>query len=159
WHGMTNGDAHLAHFYAEYARSYGHLPNTVFYVICDLRRSAAEQIDAIHFELTLLETRLAQAAYDAQAHWNAHIAALQARRQQILENRDNWLPYAIDVRLTATLGQRTGPGLGLVLQHTEGVDETHMLMRLTAKPEQRHAARSRFEAALRQFEGTLQQGG
>ena len=159
WHGMTNGDAHLAHFYAEYARSYGHLPNTVFYVICDLRRSAAEQIDAIHFELTLLETRLAQAAYDAQAHWNAHIAALQARRQQILENRDNWLPYAIDVRLTATLGQRTGPGLGLVLQHTEGVDETHMLMRLTAKPEQRHAARSRFEVARKQFEGTLQQGG
>lgn len=152
WHDMADGEARLAHFYAEYARSYGHLPNTVFYVICDLRRPAAAKIDAINFELSLLEARLLHATRDEQARWSAHIAALHAERQQVLETRGNWTPYAIDVRQTVTLGQRTGPRLGLVLEHTEGVDEKCVLMRLTARPEQRHAARVRFE-------GGLQQGG
>ncbi|TMS57011.1 hypothetical protein MW7_013665 [Imbroritus primus] len=154
WHDMADGKARLEHFYTEYERSYADLPNVVFYVICDLRRPAARKIDNINGQLALLEARLArqagQAAADAteQAALSARIAVLQQQRQQILETRSNWTPYAIDVRQTVTGGQRTGPGVGLVLQHTAGVDATHVLMRLTAKPEDRHAGRVRFEAAL-----------
>jgi hypothetical protein len=148
WHGMANGQARLDYFYAEYQRSYGHLPNTVFYLIRDLRAPAARRIDALSSQIARIEAHGTRAPTHERIIWQARLFRLERERQQILEERSNWTPYAIDVRQNVTLERRHGVHLGVVAQHLEGVEATHMLMRLTAKPEQRHAARVRFEEGL-----------
>ncbi len=148
WNDMAGGTDRLEYFYEEHRRHYRHLPNTVFYVICDLRRPAAKRLDAIASRLVLLDAQLATATGAARARLAAQAYPLQQQRQRILQDRANWTPYAIDLRQNVTGSRQFGPHLGVVAQHTEGVSETLMLMRLSALPEQRHSARVNFEREL-----------
>lgn len=167
----TNGAKRLQHFEDEYLRHYAHLPNTEFVVTTSILDSAANDYNDLGGHQAMLKHALAAANstgdHDVYRHIAEEITQAKAMQRAILADPQSWVPYAIDAWQNSASATKVGINNGLVTQYTEGANRTLLLMRLTAKPEQRQKARRTFDrpnleaqrSAKRQYLDRKQQSG